>query len=147
VFVPSYAVYKNWLAVSLYPQPLQGFIQRLAGEAPVWQPEAGVKADFAALPHPATGMSMSDARPAVQQVLNFAPIIIEAAQGFAQSNAFEIGTLPSASVLNRHLTPNVTVQTDDGRTLRWESRGSVLLPGDFLGVDPLAIFLLASIFN
>src|SRR5204862_5500282 len=74
IFVPSYTVYKNWLAVSLYPQPLQGFIQRAAGEAPVWQPDAGVKADFAALPGRATALSMSDARPAVQQVLNFAPI-------------------------------------------------------------------------
>jgi hypothetical protein len=37
------------------------------------------------------------------------------------------------------------VLTDDGRTLRWESRGSVLLPGDSLGVDPLMLILSAQI--
>jgi hypothetical protein len=147
VFVPSYAVYKNWLVMSFYPQPLQGFIQRLAGDVPAWQPDESVKSAFAALPRQATGLAMSDARPAVQQVLNFAPIIIEASQGFGQGGGFEVGTLPSASVLNRYLTPNVTVQTDDGKTLRWESRGSVLLLGDYLGIDPLALFLLSAIFN
>jgi hypothetical protein len=146
-FVPSYTVYKGWLVVSLYPQPLQGFLQRAAGDAPAWQPDATVKAHLAAMPRNATSWAMSDSRPAVTQVLTFAPIIIEAAQSFGERGTFEIGTLPSASVLNRHLTPNVTVQTDDGRTLRWESRGSVLLPGDYLGIDPLTLFLSASILN
>src|SRR5438034_1269816 len=66
---------------------------------------------------------------------------------FGQGGSFEVGTLPSASVVNQYLTPNATVLSDDGKTLRWESRGSVLLPGDGLGVDPIMLLLAAQIFN
>jgi hypothetical protein len=145
VFVPSYMVYKGWLVMSFYPQPLQGFVQRASGQAKAWEPDEGVKAAFAALPRNALGLAVSDYRPAVQQALSFAPLIIASIQSFSQEGNFEVGTLPSASVVNQYLTPNATVLSDDGKTLRWESRGAVLLPFDSLGVDPVMLILSAQI--
>ncbi|HEY1375455.1 MAG TPA: hypothetical protein VGF55_01615 [Gemmataceae bacterium] len=146
-FTPTYAVYKGWLVMSLYPQPVQAFVQRAGGGAKAWEPDAGVKAGFAALPKTATGLAVADPRPSVQQALTFAPIIIGAAQGFGGGGTFEVGTLPSASVVNQRLTPTVTALADDGAVLRWESRGAIPLPGDFLGLDPVLLLISASIFN
>jgi hypothetical protein len=146
-FTPTYAVYKGWLVISLFPQPVQAFVQRAGGGAKVWEPDAGVAAALAALPKTATGLAVADARPSIQQALTFAPIIIGAAQGFGGSGTFEVGMLPSASLVNQRLTPTVTALTDDGSMLRWESRGTVLLPGDFLGLDPLLLLLSAQILN
>ena len=84
-------------------------------------------------------------RPGSQQILTFAPLILEAMQSFNAGTAFDSGALPSGSVINQLLTPNVTGLRDDGRTLRWESRGGLLLPLDAVGVDPLMLFLSASI--
>jgi hypothetical protein len=58
----------------------------------------------------------------------------------------EVGVIPSGSVLIQRLKPNVTAMTDDGTTLRWDTRGGLLLPGDAFGVDPLMLFLTAQIF-
>ncbi|HEX4590368.1 MAG TPA: hypothetical protein VH120_10595, partial [Gemmataceae bacterium] len=146
-FTPTYAVYKGWLVMSLFPQPVQAFVQRAAGAGKAWEPDAGVKANFAALPKTACGLAVADARPSVQQALTFAPIIIQAAQGFGSGGTFEVGTLPSASLVNQRLTPTVTTLTDAGQTLRWESRGALPLPGDFIGLDPVLLLISASIFN
>jgi hypothetical protein len=78
-------------------------------------------------------------------VLTFGPLILEAMQSFNSMRAFDTGSLPSGSVINQLLTPNVTGLRDDGTTLRWESRGGLLLPLDAVGVDPLMLFLGASI--
>jgi len=147
IIIPSYAVYKNWLVIGFYPQPVQGFIQRAAGSAKVWEPDDGVKAAFAALPRGCTGLAYNDPRPGATQMLSFGPLIIEATQSFSQTAVFDVGTLPSASVLTQRLTPNVTGVRDDGRTLRWDSRGGLLLPFDGLGVDPLMLFLATQILN
>jgi hypothetical protein len=145
-FTPSYAVYKGWLVVGLFPQPVQAFVQRAGAGARAWEPDDSVKTSFAALPKNAFGLAVADARPSVQQALTFAPIIIQAMQGFG-GGTFEIGTLPSASIVNQRLTPTVTAITDDGTTLRLDSRGALPLPGDFLGVDPVLAAISSSIFN
>jgi hypothetical protein len=146
-FTPSYAVYKGWLVASLYPQPVQAFVQRAGGGAKPWEPDAGVKAALAALPKNAVGLAVADARPSIQTGLTFSPFFVAAAQGFGNGGGFEVGTLPSASVVNQRLSPTVTALADDGSTLRWESRGSLLLPGDFLGIDPILLLISAQIFN
>lgn len=145
-FTPTYTVYKGWLVASLYPQPVQAFIQRASGGAKVWEPDAIVKSRLAALPKNRTGLGVADVRPTIQQGLTFAPLIISAQQSFGGGN-FEVGTLPSASVVNQRLSPSVTTMTDDGKTLRWESRGAVILPGDFFGIDPFLLALSSTLFN
>jgi hypothetical protein len=146
-FAPSYTIYKGWLVAGLFPQPVQAFVQRAGAGAKAWEPDESVKSAFAALPKNAIGLAVADARPSVQQALTFAPIIIQAMQGFGNSGTFEVGTLPAASVVNQRLTPTVTAMTDDGTTLRLESRGSLPLPGDFLGIDPVLALISSTIFN
>lgn len=145
VVTPSYAVYKNWLVVSMYPQPLQGFVQRAAGKSPPWQTAERV----GLIPHEKNGTSWAynDSRAGAQQLLTFGPIVIGAAQMGAGEPTIEVGTIPSGSVLMQRLKPNVTTMTDDGTTIRWETRGGLLLLGDAIGVDPLMLFLAAQIFN
>lgn len=145
VIVPSYTVCKNWLVLSMYPQPIQGFIQRAAGKSPPWQ----VGERVASLPRPknCTSWAYNDPRAGAQQLLTFGPIIVGAAQMGSEEPTIEVGTIPSGSIIMQRLTPNVTVMTDDGATIRWETRGGLLLLGDALGVDPIMLFLTAQIFN
>ena len=54
---------------------------------------------------------------------------------------FEVGTLPNAQEATRHLFPNVSVVTDDGKVLRVESRSSLTLPLDVTGLDTYGLLL------
>jgi hypothetical protein len=146
-FTPTYAVYKNWLVISMFPQAVQSFVMRAGGGAKVWEPDESVKTNIAAMPKTATGLAFSDLRPSLSQGLAFAPLIVAQLQAFGNGGALEVGTLPSASLVNQRLTPTVTTLSDDGKTLRWESRGALLLPGDFLGIDPLLLIFGALIVN
>ena len=144
IVMPSYTVYKNWLVFSMYPQPVQGFIQRAAGKVPPWQtPER-----LALLPRvkDCTSWAFNDPRSGAQQVLTFGPLIIGAASldGTGEP-ALEPGVIPSGSALMHRLTPNVTAMTDDGTTIRWDMRGGLLLPGDAFGVEPVMLFLAVQI--
>ena len=144
IVTPSYAVYKNWLVFSMYPQPVQGFIQRAAGKAPPWQSAERL----AMLPRvkDCTSWAFNDPRSGAQQILTFGPIIIGAAslEGNGEP-VLESGVIPSGSALMHRLTPNVTAMTDDGTTIRWDTRGGLLLLGDALGVEPVMLFLSAQI--
>lgn len=144
VFLPSYVVHNDWLVISLFPQPLQSFVQRSAGQAKAWSPDETAKGRFAQLPACST-WGYTDLRPSTQQALTFAPLILEAMQAFSTGNGFDVGTLPSASTINQKLTPSVTGVHDNGRCIRWDARGGLLLPGDSLGVDPLMLFLAGQI--
>jgi hypothetical protein len=138
--VPSYAVAGNWLVVGLYPQAVQGFIQRTAGNLPRWQPDARTRDALAKLPKDGSSLAVSDWRPSVQQALMFAPFFLEAVRlSNDERGGFEVGNLPTSQAVNQRLFPNVVVMTDDGQRLRWESRGSVLLPLDGVGLDPVTM--------
>jgi hypothetical protein len=147
VVLPSYVVYKDWLVVALYPQPLQAFVQRSAGNLPVWQPDSDTQSKFANLPRTCSSWAFNDSRPGAQQALTFAPLILEATQSFGESTGFDVGTLPSASAVIPKLKPSVTGIYDDGRRIRWDSRGGLLVPGDSIGLDPVMIFFATQIFN
>ena len=47
----------------------------------------------------------------------------------------DIGLMPNAHVLNKHLFPNLTVTRDDGKTIRIETRESFSLPLEFIGIE------------
>jgi hypothetical protein len=126
---------------------VQAYVRRAAGDARVWEPDEATRAAFAALPRGCTGLAFNDPRPGATQMLTFGPLIIESIQNFGEARVFDTGTLPSPTVVTPRLTPNVTGLRDDGRTLRWDTRGGLLLPFDSLGVDPLMLFLAFQIFN
>jgi hypothetical protein len=75
------------------------------------------------------------------------PIVVSAAQMGSEEPTIEVGTIPSGSVLMQRLKPNVTTMSDDGQTIRWETRGGLLLLGDAIGLDPLMLILASQIFN
>jgi hypothetical protein len=142
IFVPTYAVVDGWLAVSLFPQPVEGFILRMRGELPAWKAGPEVEELLAKLPKRFVSISYSDPRPTLKQLLSIAPMLGGLTASFAPELNFDVGSLPNAQEVNRHLFPNVAVTTDDGTTLRQETRGSLTLPLDLVGLDSYGLLFL-----
>jgi hypothetical protein len=144
IFVPTYAVHKGWLAISFYPQPVQGFVLRSNGEVPAWKAPPEVEASLAKMPKDFLAVSVSDPRPTLRQVLSLVPLISGSYRAFMPETKFDVGALPNGHQATRHLFPNVMVTHDDGTTLRIQSRSSLQLPFDLVGVDSYfsGIFLL-----
>jgi hypothetical protein len=140
IFVPTYAIHKDWLIVSYFPQQVQGYIQRATGDLPAWQPESSTTAALEKLPKEFVSISVSDPRPSVKQILSLAPLAGGAINSFVKESKFDVSTIPNAQEATRHLFPNVSVVSDDGKTLRMETRASLALPFDLTGIDTYALF-------
>ncbi len=147
IFVPSYVIYKDWLVIAPYPQQVQGYILRAKGELTAWKPDQRVKQSLADLPKEFIAISYSDPRPSMKELLSIAPLIAGAASSFAPDSKFEVGSLPNAQEATRRLFPNVSVTTDDGKTLRLETRASLQLPFDITGLDTYSIFIFFGAFG
>src|SRR5207248_38095 len=130
IFVPTYTIHKDWLVVSMYPQAVHGYIARAAGELEVWKPSKRIADTFEKLPKECTSISYSDPRPGLKQILSIAPLIGGAINSFSPETNFDVSSLPNAQEVTRHLFPNVSVTSDDGKVLRLESRASLSLPLD-----------------
>jgi hypothetical protein len=146
IFVPTYAVVDGWLVVSLFPQNVEGFIARSRGELPCWKPAPVVEESLRKLPSKFVGISYTDPRPTFQQLLSLAPLLGGITANLNPSLNFDVGSLPNGQEVTRHLFPNVSVTTDDGATLRHESRGSLSLPLDLGGLDTYGLFFLFGAF-
>jgi hypothetical protein len=144
IFVPSYVIYKDWLVIAPFPQQVQGYILRAKGELTAWKPGPRVKKSLAELPKEFISISYSDPRPSLKEILSIAPLIGGSINSFAPDSKFEVGTLPNAQEATRHLFPNVSVTSDDGKTLRLETRASLQLPFDLTGLDTYSIFIILS---
>jgi hypothetical protein len=147
IFVPTYAMVDGWLAVSLFPQPVEGFIARVKGTLPAWKPSPEVEEALRQMPQEFISISWSDPRPTVSMLFSIAPLIGGAVSSFAPQLNFDVSTLPNTQEVTRRLFPNVSITTDDGKTLRNESRGSLSLPFDVTGLDTYAIFGFLSAFG
>jgi hypothetical protein len=146
-FVPSYVIYKDWLAVAPFPQQVQGYILRAKGDLEAWKPSERVQKSLAELPKEFISISYDDPRPTVKEVLSIAPLIAGTVNSFTPDSKFEVGSLPNAQEATAHLFPNVSVTSDDGKTLRLETRASLALPVDVTGLDTYAIFGFFSVFR
>jgi hypothetical protein len=128
----SFATHKGWLIVGSYPQGVYGYILRAKGELPTWKADAKLTQALAAFPKEFTSISITDPRPTVQTVLSFLPPAITFANGFTQFapglRTFDVGLVPHAQEATRHLFPNITVTTDDGKKIRSDTRASLALP-------------------
>jgi hypothetical protein len=140
ILVPSFAAHNGWLAVSFYPQPVQGFVLRSTGELPAWKPDAHAREALDKLPRQFVSIAVSDPRPTLRQLLALAPLAGGAIRSFAPEAKVDVGAIPNAHEATRHLFPNVTVVSDDGRLLRSETRASLALPIELSGVDLYAFF-------
>jgi len=144
IFLPSYAIYKDWLVFGYYPQQVHGFILRADGKLPVWKPSTRVAGSLDRLPGEFGAVMYADPRPTLKQLLSIAPLIAGTINSFQKDFQLDVGSLPNAHEAASHLFPNVTVVTDDGTTIRVETRASLSLPFDANGLDLYAAFILFS---
>jgi hypothetical protein len=131
---PAFAVHKGWLAISNYPQPIKGFILRSGGELPAWKADKELSQRLAKLPKDYTGIAISDPRPSMRFLLSVTPAglsllnsVGQFMPGFAFS-PFDVSLVPNAHEATRHLFPNITIITDDGKKIRCDTRASLALP-------------------
>ena len=147
VVCPSYAVCDGWLVLSLYSQPVQGFVLRSRGKLPAWKPDDRTAATLAKRPADAVGIEYSDPRVSLKQLLTVVPIVagLASEDGKSLERVFDIGATPNAAEATRPLFPNVTWLRNDGRTFRFDAHDSFGLPLEFLGPDVFAPVLLGGL--
>jgi hypothetical protein len=142
--VPTYAIHEGWLVIGYYPPAVHGYIARSKKEMGAWKPTPKTEEALKLLPQEFISVSYSDPRPSIRTLLSIAPVIGATINSFSPEFNFDIGTLPNAQDATRHLFPNVSVTTDDGKVLRVETRASLALPIELTGLDTYAILLLLS---
>jgi hypothetical protein len=138
-FVPTYCIHKDWLCIALFPQPVHGFILRSEGALPAWKPSPTVQAGLDQLPKTVVSISYGDPRPSVKTLLSIAPMIGGLVNSLVPESTFEVGSIPTAQEATHHLFPNLSVATVDEKGVRIESRASLPLPVDVVGVDSYAL--------
>jgi hypothetical protein len=129
------------LAISFYPQPVQGFIRRANGDLAAWKPSARVQESLKQLPQEFTSISFSDPRPSIHQLLSIAPVIGGLVDSLQPEINFDVGALPNAQEATQHLFPNVSVVSDTGKAIRMDTRASLALPFDLTGLDTYFLFI------
>jgi hypothetical protein len=140
IFLPTYTIHKGWLAISFYPQPVQGFILRSNGELPPWKPDERARQALDKLPKDMVFVSVADPRPTVKQILAIAPLFMRAINSFSNTTVVDVGSLPNGNEVAQHLFTNVAVGSKDGDTFRLENRASLTLPMDLAGMDSYIVF-------
>ncbi len=138
-FVPTYAIHKDWLVVGFFPQQVQGYIRRANGDLPAWKPTARVQESLAKMPKQFVAISFADPRPTIKTLLSVGPMIGGLVNSLVPEAKFEVSSIPNAQEATHHLFPNVSVTSDDGKTLRQETQASLALPLDLVGADNLVL--------
>jgi hypothetical protein len=143
-FTPSYTVHKGWLVIGIMPNAPKGFVLRSSGKYKSWQPSplageilAEFKKDSKAR---LIAYSETDPREALRMAASFGQLFVSLISAFGEVNLGTL-TVPHYQSLVEPLTPSVTAVLDEGTSIRIESKGTLLLPTDLVGLDS-AIFLL-----
>ena len=135
----AYTIHDGWLVIGFQPQPVRGFIQRMKGKLPAWKPDERTTATLAKVPNDRCVIQVADPRPTLQWMLSIAPVVAGFIGNKNEGEPFiDAGLFPHAAEVNQHLFPNVSWCRDDGRIMRWESRDSLWLPFEFLGLELFA---------
>jgi hypothetical protein len=129
-YAPTFGIHKDWLVFSLYPQPVHGFILRSTSQLPAWSPGARLKENLQKFPGEYVSVSVSDPRPTVRFLFSLLPTVMAGVNSVSQFTgvSLDVSLLPNAQEVIQHLFPNVSITTDDGATLRMETRASLALP-------------------
>jgi hypothetical protein len=139
-FVPSWTIYKGWLAISYFPQAVQGYVLRSNGEVPAWKATPQVQASLEKLPSEFIAITYSDPTPSVRQLLALAPLVMGLINSTTKDIKLDVAAIPNAHEATKHLFPNVAVATDKNGVLRYESRSSLELPFDLTGIESYGLF-------
>jgi hypothetical protein len=131
--VANMTIHKGWFMLANYPQSVYGFILRNNGDLKTWKASANLTKALAAFPQEFTAIAVSDPRPTVRTLLSVAPSIMTLANSILPNvlpgaPVFDVGVIPHAQDAVRHLYPNISVTTDDGKTIRTQTRASLALP-------------------
>jgi hypothetical protein len=144
IFTPTYAIVDDWMVFSVHPQPVQGFVLRSKGEIPAWKPDAATAARIAKLPADACSLQYCDPRATVQNLccvgplaLNSLAALLNASRSDKESSydPIDIGLMPNAHVLNKHLFPNLTIMRATNKSITIEVNESFSLPLEFIGIE------------
>jgi hypothetical protein len=141
---PSYAIVDGWLVIGVHPQVVQGFVLRSKGELEKWKPDAAVAARLAKMPKDGCGMQYCDPKATTTTLCTVGPLLLGlffnrdgGGDDGKDFDPFDVGLIPNAHELNKHLFPNLTVFSDDGKTIRLEKRSSLWLPLETIGLESL----------
>ena len=141
----AYTIHKGWLVLAVNPQPIQGFILRSNGKLDVWKPDQRTARALARVPADAGLVQVVDPRTTVNVLLAGAPALAGVSGVFPRrQNVFSLitaGDLPHPGEVTRHLFPNVTWTSFDGKTFRIESRESLWLPLQEIGWEWVLLVL------
>lgn len=144
IITPTYAVVGDWLVVAGHPQAVQGVILRSKGEIEKWKPDDATAKRLARMPADGCGLQYCNPKSTVGNLCTIGPLFLSAfgLRDFGGSETdfdpTDVGLVPNAHELNRHLFPNLTVTRDDGKTIRVEVNESVSLPLEVVGLEPFA---------
>lgn len=147
IITPTYAIVGDWLVVSGHPQAVQGVILRSKGDLEKWKPDADTAKRLAKMPADGCGLQFNNPKSTVGNLCTIGPLVLSA---FGLRGAFnepnetdfdpiDVGLVPNAHELNKHLFPNLTVTRDDGKTIRIEVNESFSLPLEVIGFEPFAV--------
>jgi hypothetical protein len=128
-------IHKGWLVIALNPQPVQGFVLRAAGKLKSWKPDRRTAEALAKVPADAGLVQVVDPRPSINFLLAAAPLALGVIRNPAARVLLEPGDLPHAGAVTKHLFPNVSWSRFDGKTFRIESRESLWLPLQEIGLE------------
>ena len=144
---PTYAVVGEWLVVSMHPQAVQGVILRAKGDLEKWKPDAATAKRLAAMPAGGCGLQFCNPKSTAGNLCCIGPLFLSTfgnlnrGQGTESDyNPIDMGLIPNAHELCRHLFPNLTVTHDDGKTIRIHVNESFSLPLEVVGLEPF-VFL------
>ncbi len=126
-------IYKDWFIYAQFPTPIKGFILRQEGVLPAWKADDQLNKMLAQFPNEFNSIQVSDPRPFVKTALSIAPFVLNLVNtvgplGVPGYRPFDLDLIPHPQEATRYLFPNVTVGIDDGKRVRSETRGSLLLP-------------------
>ncbi|MFN4257979.1 MAG: hypothetical protein ACK4RK_01680 [Gemmataceae bacterium] len=139
---PTFAIHDGWLVVGLYPQTVQDYILRQKGEIPAWVPDAAMKQALNRLPKEFTSVAMSDPRPGILSLGGWVPLIGAALASNQPDLKFDVSLIPNSYAVARHLFPTVSVSTDDGKTVRFQSWTAVPLADTIANFDMMTTIML-----
>ena len=140
-FTVSAAICDDWLVFGLQPQPVRGFILRSKGKLAAWKPDPRTAETLAKTPAGRCVIQVADPRPTLNWLYGVAPLVAGLANRSNRESSFITpGALPHAGEASQHLFPNVMWCHDDGKVMRWESRDSLWLPLEVVGIEFLSIY-------
>jgi hypothetical protein len=153
VVTPTYAVVGGWLVIAGHPQAVQGAILRSKGELDTWKPDATTARRLAKMPTDGCGLQYCDPRSTASNLCTIGPLFLSVfgLRGGGDENnetdfdPIDVGIVPNAHELCKHLFPNLTVTRDDGKTIRIDVNESFSLPLEVIGVEPFAFAIAAGL--